>query len=83
MAIGTAGVLAYIKDEVAAGRPFPQAPQIATHFGWHEGSARDALMRLAAKGLLKVSYREHGKCGGWRYSYQLADDGVADGAPCG
>lgn len=74
--VGAMKVLEFIQDEIAAGRPFPSAVFIASRFGWKEPSARDALMRLAAGGLLSVARREpYGR--GWRYVYKLPDDGAS------
>lgn len=43
-------VLAFIQEEVAAGRPFPSCGQIKTFMGWkNEQSARDVLNVLAGQ----------------------------------
>lgn len=68
--IGTVGVLKFIKDEIAAGHPFPTNFRIAAHFDWHVSSAKDALHRLYIQGHIKLLEREwSGR--GWRYKYDL------------
>ena len=55
-------VLAFIKDEVAAGRGFPNAVRIATHMGWkNESSAYDCLYSLVASRHLKTEVGQRGK----------------------
>lgn len=71
--IGRAGVLAFIKAEIAAGRPMPTREQIAEHFGWSRQSAVDALLALAAAGYLRtVDRRPSGR--GWSYTFELVED---------
>lgn len=67
-------VLAFIKSEIAAGRPFPSRSAIAVAMGWrHDSSASDALMGLYRHGHLIVLKRE--KSGqGFRYHYALAEE---------
>lgn len=74
--VGQMGVLAFIREEIASGHPFPTNGQIAAQFGWHEGSAADALMRLKAHGHLEVVKREHSGRG-WKYTYRLAAPALA------
>lgn len=71
--IGRAGVLAFIKSEIASGRPMPTREQIADHFGWTRQSAVDALLALAAAGYLRtVSRRPSGR--GWSYTFELVEE---------
>jgi len=54
-----ARVLAFIKAEIAAGRPFPSTRAIADHIGWaRTESAANVLAALAVDGLLRR--RRHG-----------------------
>jgi hypothetical protein len=46
----TEKVLAFIRAEIAAGRPFPTTAQIASHMYWkHPSSANDVMVRLVRK----------------------------------
>ena len=46
-------VLAFVRAEVDAGRPFPHPRAIAAHMGWKNArSALDTLERLARNGLV-------------------------------
>jgi hypothetical protein len=64
-------VLAFIRDERAAGRPFPSAREITRHMGWKcESSAKDTLSRLRWHGLVVIAHREPSHRG-WKYTYRL------------
>jgi hypothetical protein len=56
--IGRGAVLAFVREEVGAGRGIPDAARVALRFGWLVSSARDSLRRLAADGHLRVAGRE-------------------------
>jgi hypothetical protein len=56
--IGRGAVLAFVREEVGAGRGIPDAARVALRFGWLVSSARNALMGLAADGHLRVAGRE-------------------------
>lgn len=70
---GSMGALDFIRSEIAAGRPFPTAGQIADELGWlNSSSGTDVLQRLRANGHLKIVRREpSGRS--FRYTYALAD----------
>ncbi len=46
-------VLAYLREEVAAGRGFPLHPQIGSRFGWRGFSVTDVLGALLDRGLVE------------------------------
>lgn len=68
--VGCLGVLAYITDEINGGLGFPSEARIAHYFGWRQSSVRDALMRLASDGKIRVVNRKpSGR--GFAYTYEL------------
>lgn len=66
-------VMAFIMDEVDAGRAFPSAEMIREHMGWKNAvGAHDVLCRLAIIGLIRMTDRKpSGR--GWKKTYQVVE----------
>lgn len=67
----------FIRGEIAAGRPFPTAKELAAHCNYDDSSAREALHRLAEIGVLtreKIPTRKHRL--GFRWVFRLAEESV-------
>ena len=72
----SAAVLEFVRTEVAAGMGIPQPGRIGQYMGWKGSqSGRDALIRLAAAGYLRMEVVTLSG-GRWNYAFSLPDDSV-------
>ncbi len=69
----SAAVLDFIRTEVAAGMGIPAPGRIGQYMGWKGSqSGRDALIRLAAAGYLRMEMVTLSG-GRWAYAFSLAE----------
>ncbi len=67
--------VAFVRSEIAAGRPFPTTRQIADHMGWSETSrALDMLQSLLGKGLVRTAGNKVLIKGSKRHVWELVED---------
>lgn len=51
----TMRILAFIRAEIGAGKPFPTSRQIDMHMGYRSTGANDALIRLSRWGYIRLN----------------------------